>query len=186
VREWWAATIKPTFPHLSLFEREPVSLSPYVRGRGTKKERASLLSVLDFLVSDTRGRKPTNLFHIEQKTGPGSIATMTESQLDVNDFNDIAGAINKTGLPSYVLHVQAGQDYNFPTRKTTILGMWWTDVFTLLKHQKRIKARRGEDKKAIYYTPSAFRPIDSFPDEITSMGYKKLATQLSKGPLPLL
>jgi hypothetical protein len=102
--------IGPVFPHLTLTETEPVRLSPYVRSGSSKRKDAPSLSVLDFVVSDAE--RP--LFHIEQKTGPGSIDEMSEFQLDLNDYNDLVGATNKTGLPTYIIHVQAGQEYLFP------------------------------------------------------------------------
>jgi len=112
---------------------------------------------------------------------------MTEFQLDVNDFNDIAAAVNKTGLPSYIVHVQAGQEYNFPTPGREFSACGGQMFLRLLKHQKRISGRRGEDKRAIYYKPSAFSRIDTFSDEIRNMGYKKLAAQMAAtGPLPFL
>jgi hypothetical protein len=180
---WWDREIKPRFANLALSETEPVYLSAYARSAATKKQRALTLSVLDFLVSDAAATPLLPLFHIEQKTGPGSIEEMTEFQLDVNDFNDIVGATNTTRLPSYIVHVQAAQDYALPTRKTVIIGMWWTDIFKLQAHQKRIALRRNEDKKAVYYAPSAFSAIDTFADELLVSGYKQLAATLSREPI---
>ncbi|MEW6331587.1 MAG: hypothetical protein AB1560_09010 [Pseudomonadota bacterium] len=186
IHEWWANTIKPKFPELELVETEPVYLSPFARGVKTKKQGAATLSLLDFRVSDNRKNPPVPLFNIEQKTGPGAIDEMSEFQLDVNDFNDIAGATNNTKLPSYIVHVQASQNYQFPTRQTVITGIWWTDLITLQAHQKRISKRRGEDKNAIYYDPAAFSPIATFSEELERKGYENLLAKLSKKPIPLL
>jgi hypothetical protein len=186
VHTWWNESVKPVFPHLRLEETEPVYLSPFARAAKTKKQGAAMLSILDFLVSDARGAQPKPIFHIEQKTGPGSIDEMSEFQLDVNDFNDIAGAMNNTRLPAYVVHVQASQEYTFPTRKTTVRGLWWADLFTMVEHQKRVATRRHEDKDAVYFEPSAFKPIRSFVDELKNENYKKLAAKLAKKPLTLL
>ena len=160
--KWWSKSIEPQFAGLTLIETEPVRLTPYVRNPVTKLQSASELSILDFLVSNTSKAPAATLFHIEQKTGPGSIDEMSEFQLDVNDFNDIAGATNKTGRPSYIIHVQATYDYLMPTRRTIIKGMWWTDIFTLKENEKRISNRRDEDERAIYYKPAAFKPIETF------------------------
>lgn len=184
VREWWEQKIKPTFKALSFAETEPVYLSPYVRSKTTKLQNAASLEILDFLVTDESTEPAKPLFHIEQKIGPTSIEEMKTFQLDVNDYNDIAGACNGTAKPSYIVHVQAGRDYAFPTRRTTVLGMWWTDIFTLKKHQLRVAQRRGADKRAIYYRPSAFKPIDTFIDELTTKGYEKLAATLAKSKIP--
>lgn len=186
VHAWWSKSIDPLFPALRLEETEPVYLSSFARASKTKKQGAKILSILDFLVSDASQEKPKPLFHIEQKTGPGSIDEMSEFQLDVNDFNDIAGAMNNTKLPAYVIHVQASQEYRFPTRRTIVHGLWWADLFTMVRHQKRIAARRHEDKDAIYFEPRAFKPIASFPDELRSRNFEKLAAELAKNPLNLL
>jgi hypothetical protein len=57
---------------------------------------------------------------------------------------------------------------------------------TLQKHHKRIGQRRGEDKMAAYYDPVAFRPIDSFPAELESRGYERLATAMSECPIKFI
>jgi hypothetical protein len=113
---WWEAQ---QFPTLKLEETDPVRLSPYAYKRGdeTKRQKAASLSALDFRVSE-HGRP---LFHIEQKTGPGSIDDMTEFQLDLNDLNDIVGVVNGTGLPAYIIHVQAGR--SIPSRLAAPLSM---------------------------------------------------------------
>jgi hypothetical protein len=64
--------------------------------------------------------------------------------------------------------------------------MWSTDVLTLIAHQKRIAMRRGEDKRAIYYDPAAFRPIDEFIEQLKAKHYTKLAATLIKSPLFLI
>src|SRR5882672_468844 len=111
---------------------------------------------------------------------------MVGRSLDVNDFNDIVGAMTNTGLPAYIVHVQASQEYTFPTRKTVARGLWWVDLFTLLAHKKRISTRRGEDKKAVYFEPRAFKPIDTFINELKSENYKSLTVKLAKTPVDLL
>lgn len=186
LRKWWKDKIKPAFKNLELVETEPVILSPYARNATTKKQSAETLSILDFLVSDVSANPAKPLFHIEQKTGPAAVEEMKTFQLDVNDFNDIAGAINYTDLPSYIVHVQARREYFLPTSKTVISGIWWTDILTLQSHQLRIAVRRGEDKRAIYYNPKAFRPIDEFSKELKGSHYKKLGTTLAKKPLLLI
>lgn len=178
VHEWWNKNIQKDNPYLTFEETEPVYLSPYTRSAKTKLQSAASIEILDFLVSNASNNPPTKLFHIEQKTGPGSIDDMKEFQLDVNDYNDIVGAMNTTRIPSYILHVQASQAYSFPTRKTIVSSMWWTDLFTLQEHQKRIGTRRREDKKAIYYKPTAFQPIAKFSDELASRNYLLLRTKI--------
>lgn len=186
VHSWWNKTIASAFAHLRLEETEPMYLSPYARSAKTKKQGAAMLSILDFLVSDLGTTPGTPLFHIEQKTGPGSIQEMSEFQLDVNDYNDIAGAMNNTHFPAYVVHVQIAQEYTFPTRRTVVRGLWWTDLFNLAAHRIRVGTRRGEDKEAIYFAPSAFKAIDTFPDELARENHKVLAAKLAQNPVQLV
>lgn len=186
IHDWWASHVHPRYSHFALEETEPVYLSPYARADKTKIQKASSLEILDFLVSDTRTNPATKVFHIEQKTGPGSIEEMREFQLDVNDFNDVIGAMNKTGIPSYIVHVQANQAYSFPTRKAFIKDMWWTDIFTLQENQKKIAFRRDEYKRAIFYRPTAFQPIDSFLSELERGGYVALKNKMPAGGIPLI
>ena len=103
VHAYWRSMIAPSSPDLHLVERDEIRLLPYARGSQTKKAAAALLTALDFAVLE-KDRGP--LFHIELKTGPGGMAEMREFQLDVNDSNDIMGAVNNTQLPAYIFHIQ--------------------------------------------------------------------------------
>jgi len=186
VKNWWAAEIAPIFPNLLLQETEPVVLQPFVRSKQTKFEKAASLEVLDFLIRDEDTSPPTNLFHLEQKAGPSSIDQMKEFQLDVNDFNDIVGAMNATSILSYVIHVQLEHEYEVPTRKTRVVKMWWSDLYTMHENAKRIGQRRGEDKRAIFFKPGAFKPIGSFVDELRSGRHKEIAARLTEAKLELI
>jgi len=61
--------------------------------------------------------------------------------------------------------------------------MWWTDIFTLLENRRAIRSRRGEDKQAGYYSPSAFLSIDSFRRELQDEHYAILRERLAREPL---
>jgi hypothetical protein len=154
---------------LHLLEREEVYLSPFTRKGKTKRQAAESLNVLDFWVEQRppAGGKP--LFHIELKSGPSAIGEMREFQLDINDSDDIIGAANNTGLPVYIFHVQTAFEYSPPTRSSVVHGIWWTDVSRLFEHRLAVRARRGEDKDAGYYSPAAFSAIDTFPAEAGSI-----------------
>jgi hypothetical protein len=182
VWKYWSDCCATAFPALQLVETEPVYLAPYQRGGKTKRSAAETLDTLDFLVKPVGGSGDP-LFHIELKSGPGAIEQMSEFQLDINDSNDIVGVANKTGLPVYIFHVELRHVYAAPTRATVHGGMWWTDIFTLLDNRRAVRHRRGEDKQAGYYSPAAFRPIDSFLEEIKSGRYAKLTERLVRKPL---
>jgi hypothetical protein len=110
---------------------------------------------------------------------------MREFQLDINDSDDIIGAANNTGLPVYVFHVQTAFEYEPPTRSSVVRGIWWTDIFTLIEHRLAVRARRGEDKDAGYYSPSAFKTINTFLQELEEKKYISLKARLKKTPLLL-
>jgi hypothetical protein len=187
VHDYWRAEIEQQFPDYHLVETEEVQLVPYAPGGKTKKDAAADLDHLDFLVSERHGAAERPLFHIELKTGPSSIEAMKEFQLDVNDSNDIAGAVNLTQLPAYIFHVQVDFEYDPPpTRKGVARGVWWTDVVTLGENLKEVKARRGEDKKAGYYHTAAFQPIATFADELTAKRFEQLQVRVRQVPLELL
>ena len=182
VHNYWSHQCATSFPHLALLETDPVYLSPYQRGGKTKRQAAETLDALDFRI-DRIGEATAPLFHIELKSGPGSIEEMSEFQLDINDSNDMIGVANKTGLPVYIFHAQLRHVYAAPTRATSAAGMWWTDIFTLMENRQAVRQRRGEDKQAGYYSPSAFKPIDTFRRELEDEHYTMLRKRLARKPL---
>ena len=186
IHAWWKTKIETQFPHLKLVETEAVFLSPYMRAAQTKLQRAATITILDFQVIDTSKKYARLLFHIEQKAGPASISEMKEFQLDVNDYNDIAGTMNVTRVPAYIVHVQAGRQYAFPTSRTIAQGLWWTDIYALKRNQKRVATRRGSDKKAIYFKPAAFKSIGTFGSELADKGYLLMTRKIGKKKIRLV
>ncbi|MBM3746371.1 MAG: hypothetical protein FJW34_11295 [Acidobacteria bacterium] len=176
---FWRQAVQPKFPNLLCEESEVVRLTAFARGAKTKKQLASELALLDFLVSEI-APVPKPIFHIELKTGPGSIDDMTEFQLDVNDSNDIIGAVKNTGLPAYIFHSQVVHEYEPPTRYSVARAMWFTDIWTLKANQKATRQRQGESKKAGYYRTEAFKPIDRFVEEIAARAYEQLARRIGE------
>ncbi|MGE5114535.1 MAG: hypothetical protein ACM3JB_27050 [Acidobacteriaceae bacterium] len=175
VHEFWKQAVTPKFSTLRLTETEVPYLSSYARKGKTKKLAAAELEFLDFIVEEQdHANEFKALFHIELKSGPGSIDEMKEFQLDINDSNDIIGVVQKTELPAYIFHGQLDHEYSPPTRRTIAKGMWFTDIFTLLDNRLSVKARRGEDKDAGYYSPKAFRPIEEFVEELKEKQYENL------------
>lgn len=125
-----------------------------------------------------------SVFFIELKTGPSPLTgtgALAEFQLDVNDYNDIATVMRKTGLPVYVFHAQVVDEYCLPTRRSVGKGLWWTDIFSLRSALKKVAKRRGEDKFAGYYRPNVFRPIATFEQELVQKGYNRLRETLLEG-----
>lgn len=187
VHEFWARDVAPSFPDLVLEELDEVKLEPFVPGRRSAKAKTTTAQALDYrVVRKLSDGTAEPLFCIELKAGPAAITEMSEFQLDVNDFNDIANGCNSLGLPAYVFHVQINDDYLPPTRRSIAKDLWWTDVWTLDESRKAIRQRRGEDKRAGYYRPSAFRVREAFMAELRGRGYEALRERLTGSPIPLL
>lgn len=186
MHEFWAREIATAFPDLVLEELDEVKLEPFVPGRRSAKTKGTVAQALDYRVVRQTGDAAEALFCIELKAGPAAVSGMSEFQLDVNDFNDIANGCNSLGLPAYVFHVQINDDYMPPTRRSVAKDLWWTDVWTLVASRKAIRQRRGEDKRAGYYRPSAFRERQTFADELAGRGYEALHERLRTSPIPLL
>jgi hypothetical protein len=181
VHDVWERVISPRNPHLKLAETEVVQLEPYARKSRTKLAASKTLDTLDFLVSEEGQPR----FHIELKSGPLSVLTMNEFQLDVNDFNDIIGASCHTGLPTYILHVELMLRYAAPTRRVIAGSVWWTDFRRLRNNLTAVRKRRGEDKDAAYFRREAFESIDTFAAEIQYRGFEALHHNLDLVELAL-
>lgn len=186
VHEFWAREITPLFPELVLEELDEVKLEPFVPGRRSAKTKGEVVQELDYRVGRSDGDAINPLFCIELKAGPALIDQMSEFQLDVNDFNDIANGCNGCGLPAYVFHVQINDEYLPPTRRSVAKDLWWTDVWSLDQARKGVRQRRGEDKRAAYYKPSAFKARKAFVDELRNGGYAGLTERLRANRISLL
>jgi hypothetical protein len=186
VHEFWTRHVLPAAPDFALTETDTVTVTPFARGARTKRQAAEHLLASDFLISERAGGELVPRFHIELKAGPGSIADMTEFQLDVNDYNDIAGPVVNTGLPAYVFHVQLGLEYFPPTRRSVARNLWWTDIVTLNRHLKRQARRRDEGKAALYFDPKAFRRKEEFPGQVVGRAFEQLRLELLATPPSLI
>ena len=184
VHDFWRDHIAPALPQFHLDEMERVQLEPFVPRKRSQKIKAETVKELDFRVSDASTGK--TLFYIELKAGPTGINEMTEFQLDVNDFNDIAYVYNSKKVAVYVFHVQINDDYKPPTRRSLARNLWWTDVVTLDSNRKAIRHRRGEDKQAGYYKPEIFLRKETFADELRSGRYLKMQEAAEGKPLDLI
>lgn len=186
VREFWDTHVRTSYPNFNLEETDPIQLTPFVRGSKTKRQSAETLKHSDFLVSEHVGDQIIPRFHIELKTGPGSIVDMPEFQLDVNDFNDIVGPAINTGLPVYIFHAQVGFEYHLPTRGAVVRNMWWTDLIELERNYRRSASRRDEARAARYYDPKAFRETRDFAVEIRDRRFEVVREHLLANPPRLI
>lgn len=174
----WQDMVNPIYPNLLLEEIDVVKMEPYIlhnRASATKQ------SAIDFRVKDVNAADKPIVFFIELKTGPSSLSggqAMREFQLDVNDYEDIVKVMRAEGKPAYVFHAQVVEEYHLPSKRSIGKALWWTDIFTLRDNLKYVKQRRGEDKKAGYYDPKAFKPIEQFQVELANKGYEALNSRL--------
>lgn len=186
VVEYWNRNIAPAFPDLVIEELDEIRLEPFVPLRRGAKAKALRRQPLDFRVSRRGATSLDPLFCVELKAGPAAVEEMREFQLDVNDFNDIANGCSAQALPAYVFHVQITDEYLPPTRRSVGRDLWWTDIWTLDEARKAVRKRRGEDKWAGYYKPSAFRKGEAFVEELRNHGYADLAKRLAANGIPLM
>ena len=151
--------------------------------RGRQKVGGCGLEFLHFIVEEQKGDVYKSSISYRSQGGAGERWRNGRiSVLDINDVqNDIIGAVVKTGLPAYIFHAQLDHEYRPPTRRTVPKGLWFTDIFTLLENRLSVKVRRGEDKQAGYYRPSAFRPISEFLDVLKTRAITRLGKILG-GP----
>jgi len=68
----------------------------------------------------------------------------------------------------------------------TTSGIWFTDIFTLLENRTAVRRRRGEQKDAGYYKPSAFKRIEEFPSRLATRHYEQLTLRLLEKPLEMI
>jgi hypothetical protein len=59
-------------------------------------------------------------------------------------------------------------------------------VWTLQESLKAVRQRRGEDKRAAYYKPSAFLPREAFVQELLSVGYAGKTERLRANGISLI
>ncbi|MGH7577153.1 MAG: hypothetical protein ACREM1_18755 [Longimicrobiales bacterium] len=185
VLTFWEEHVRPAAPSFVLTETDTVNLKPFVRAPRTKRQTAENLETADFLVSEKVGETLVPRFHIELKAGPGSVDEMSEFQLDVNDYNDIAGPVTNTGLPAYVFHVQLGMEYFPPTWRSVARNLWWTDIMQLRRHLKRQARRRDESKAALYFDPAAFHRREIFVQQVIGRAFEQLRVDLMATPVLL-
>ena len=94
------------------------------------------------------------------------------------DISQLVNVMRSEGKPAYVFHAQVTEEYSLPTKRSIGRAVWWTDIFSLRNNLKQVRLRRGEDKNAGYYFSHAFKPIESFREELDSKGYLALADRL--------
>lgn len=178
VLDFWEGNILPRFPQLTLTQNDASSL----RQRRVTDQSAG--APIDFLVRDTGiGR---DVFGIENKAGRSSIPDMSQFQLDVSDCDTILNDMRRLQIPAYVIHTQVLEEWLPPTVGFKVIGLWWSDVYTMAEHFKSVSMRRDEMRGAAYFSKKAFLPMDSLPDSLEGAEDWKLVERFQReGILPM-
>ena len=179
----WDQGITPVTPHLHLRKTDEPTLRRRERDASETKT-----AEIDFAAQDEDEK---DAFGFELKTGRSHISGLaqvgsriSEFQLDTSDCDDITTVIDREGIPVYLLHVQVIDRAHPPTLEYKALAGWWTDVFRMAEHFKRIRVRPRETRNAAYYDTAMFEPLDTFAEHLRSGEYKKLAERLRREGIP--
>jgi len=161
VVDFWDQHIKPLLPHLELVRNDIASLRP------RRDTAESGTAPIDFLARDTRTQ--VNVFGIENKTGRSSLKDMSQFQLDCSDCDAILNDMRRLKMPAYIIHAQVLEVWQPPTMGFQIVGLWWTDVYKLTEHFKKVQQRKDEQRGAAYSGKKAFSDIGTFPADVQAM-----------------
>lgn len=177
ILDFWKGQIQPRFPFLEIVQNDKSSLRP-------RREETSVSGEgpLDFLVTDSRTGSVA--FGIENKTGRGSIRDMSEFQLDKSDCDSIIHHMRALSIPTYLIHAQVLENWEPPTLGFRTVGLWWTDIYRMTSHFKRMKERSDEKRPAAYFSKKAFLPIDSLPDALFDGDELVLARTFKQSGIP--
>ncbi len=157
VLDFWKSQVQTTFPHLEILQNDKSALRP------RRDSDASAQAPIDFLVRDKVSGD--YVFGIENKTGRSSIRGMKEFQLDISDCDTILNEMQTTSIPAYVFHAQVLEIGEPPTMGFKVMGLWWSDVYTMGEQFKSVRTRRDEMRGAAYFSKKAFSTIDTFVEE---------------------
>jgi hypothetical protein len=73
---------------------------------------------------------------------------MSQFQLDVSDCDSIVNDMRRLNVPAYVIHAQVLEVWQPPTMGFQIVGLWWTDVYRMAEHFKKLQQRKDEQRSA--------------------------------------
>lgn len=160
ILDFWEEVIIPRYPNLILRQNDSSALRP------KRATDLSAVAPIDFLAHDTASGQ--DVFGIENKTGRSSIRDMSVFQLDVSDCDTIRNHMTKLQIPAYI-HAQVLEYWHPPTVGFKVIGLWWSDVYTMAAHFKEITTRRDEMRGAAFFNKKAFSPIDTFADALAGI-----------------
>jgi hypothetical protein len=170
--------VEPVLPDVVFNEADPVLIQAATRGG----RRRTLATRLD--LEALRRADGMRAFWVEVKTGPGAADEMGRFQLDCSDCDDIVNVVRTSGLPAFVVHCQVRKVPEPPTMRLTGHALWWTDLDTFRDSFIEIENRRDERKRAAYFDPACFRPIESFGEFLSSGGLDEAIERLAADGCP--
>jgi hypothetical protein len=126
-----------------------------------------------------------DLFGIENKTGRSSIKEMSQFQLDCSDCDTISNDMRRLNIPAYIIHAQVLEVWDQPpTVGFRATGLWWTDVYKMAEHFKKVQQRGDENRNAAYFGKKAFDDIFTFPDAIEGKSGETLVQRFKREGIP--
>jgi hypothetical protein len=176
ILDFWQDNIRLEYPWLGLIQNDISSLRPR---RDTDE---SGVAPVDFLAVDER--KSKHVFGIENKTGRSSIRQMSQFQLDVSDCDCILNEMRAHGIPVFVVHAQVLEVWKAPTMGFRIVGLWWSDVYSMAEHFKSVKTRRDEMRGAAYFGKKAFSTMDTFVESLWGKEDFAIVERLRRDGIP--
>jgi len=167
VFNWWEKEGKNRFNWLEIEERD----QPILRSIHSDSDEENL----DFVWKHNNDVA----FGAEIKTGRNHLkggtigGGMSQFQLDISDIQAILLAMKTNGdyIPSYLFHCQVVDVPEPPTTVYECVGIWWTSIDTLIEDISDVRQRPRENRPAAYIERYTFEIIDTFPEEIESVGY---------------
>ena len=162
IMQFWRENVTPRFPRLTLLQKDISSLMP------RRDTDISASAAIDFIVVDER-ISTTVLRHCN-KTGRSSMGWMSQFQLEREKRNTIPERYEKDRIARYMSFTPKCWDWEPPTMGFRIVGLWWSDVYTMGEHFKSVRTRRDKMRGAAYFGKKPFYPMSTFVDAIMADG----------------
>ncbi len=177
IEAFWKENVQTRLPHLVLTRNDIAALRP------RRRTDESATAPIDFLARDIL--VTVDLFGIENKTGRSSLTEMSQFQLDCSDCDTIINDMRRLNVPAYIIHAQVLEVWDRPpTVGFKANGLWWTDVYQMAEHFKKVQQRGDENRNAAYFGKKAFHDISTFPDAVEGKSGETLVERFKREGIP--
>jgi hypothetical protein len=174
--DFWNQHVKGQLPDVELVRSDISSLRP------RRDTDPSGTAPMDFVARHLVTK--ANLFGIENKTGRSSIKDMSQFQLDVSDCDTIKNDMRRLGIPAFLIHAQVLEVWKPPTMGFQIVGLWWSDVYSMTEHFKSVKMRKDENRGAAYFGKKAFNDMTTFATAAADLGPRGIVQRFKHEGIP--